>query len=389
MHTSNVAQRLYLDALISYPRTSSQKLPPAIGYKTIIGKLAKMPSYATQASELLSKAVLKPHEGERVDPAHPAIYPTGHMLDKPLGTSERNVFDLIVCRFMATFGETAIRQTVRATVNINGNKFHLSGVRTLKEGWIKFYKPYARVNDVILPQLIQGQEVIVKRLVVKDDFTKPPPRYNPRSLLLKMEKENIGTKATRAATIQTLQDRKYVCGTSNYVASDLGLEIAETLTNFCPAIISPELTRNLEQEMSEIQEGKQTKEAVLLNAISILKPVMSQLKEKESVIGQRLSETLKKSRFEERTVGPCPKCAEGKLVIIRSKKTGKRFVGCTNYFDTKCNVTFPLPQRGIIKPLSSPCKSCGFPMINVWLREKRSWKLCLNPDCPAKREGKL
>jgi DNA topoisomerase-1 len=141
--------------------------------------------------------------------------------------------------------------------------------------------------------------------------------------------------------------------------------------------------------MSEIQEGKQTKEAVLRNATSILKPVMSQLKEKELVIGQRLSETLKKTRLEERTVGLCPKCADGKLVILHSQKTGKRFVGCTNYFDAKCNVTFPLPQRGIIKPLSSPCKNCGSPVINVWLREKRSWKLCLNLDCPTKRKNKL
>ncbi len=389
MRTSSIAQRLYLDVLISYPRTSSQKLPPTIGYKTILAKLAKMPSYAKQASELLSKPVLKPNEGERFDSAHPAIYPTGSRLDKPLDAAERNVFDLIVRRFMAVFGEPAIRQSIKATVSVNGNRFHLSGVRTLREGWIKLYAPYAQVKDVFLPPLSQGQTVTVKQVVLKNDFTKPPPRFNPRSLLLKMEKENIGTKATRAATMQTLLDRKYVCGTGNLAVSDLGFEVAEILTNYCPTIVSPELTRSLEQEMDAIQEGKETKDVVLQNAVSILKPVMSELKEKESVIGQRLSETLKKARLEERTVGKCPKCREGKLVILRSQKTGKRFVGCTNYFEGKCNVTFPLPQRGAIKPLRSLCKSCGSPTINVWLRGKHSWKLCLNPDCPAKGESKL
>ncbi len=108
-----------------------------------------------------------------------------------------------------------------------------------------------------------------------------------------MEKENIGTKATRAATIQTLQDRKYVCGTGNFAVSELGFEVAEILSNYCPTIVSPELTRSLEQEMDDIQEGKETKEAVLQNAVSILKPVMSELKAKESEIGQRLSGTLK------------------------------------------------------------------------------------------------
>ena len=85
MRTSNAAQHLYLDALISYPRTSSQKLPPAIGYETILRKIAKVPAYSKQATELLSKTILKPNEGEKSDPAHPAIYPTGNMPEKSLG----------------------------------------------------------------------------------------------------------------------------------------------------------------------------------------------------------------------------------------------------------------------------------------------------------------
>ncbi len=137
--------------------------------------------------------------------------------------------------------------------------------------------------------------------------------------------------------------------------------------------------------MSEIQQGKETKETVLQNAVEILKPVTLELKEKESVIGLQLSQALQKARLEEKTVGACPKCADGKLVILRSKKTGKRFVGCTNYFEGKCKVSFPLPQSGTIKPLNTPCKSCGSPMLRVFLRGKKSWKLCLNPSCPSKR----
>ncbi len=388
MQTSSIAQRLYLDALISYPRTSSQKLPAAIGYKTILQKLAKIPIYAKPAAELLAKPVLTPSEGEKIDSAHPAIYPTGNIQEKPLGNAERNIFDLIVRRFLAVFGEPAVRESVKATLLVNGNKFSLNGVRTLRKGWIRLYEPYAQVKDVVLPPLNQGQTVAVQRMVLKNNFTKPQPRYNPRSLLLKMEKENIGTKATRAATIQTLQDRKYVFGTGNMAVSELGFEVAEILTNYCPTVVSPEMTRNIEQEMADIQEGKETKDTMLHNAVSILKPVISALSENELAIGQQLSETLQKARLEERTVGECPKCGDGKLVILRSQKTGKRFVGCTNYFKGKCNVTFPLPQRGPLKPLKSPCKSCGYPVINVWLRGRHSWKLCLNPNCPAKGERK-
>ena len=387
MRTSNIAQHLYLDALISYPRTSSQKLPPAIGYKAVLTKLAKMPAYGKHAAELLSKSVLRPNEGEKADPAHPAIYPTGNLPEKPLGAAERNIFDLIIRRFMAVFGEPAIRQSVKVTVSVNGNHFHLNGIHTLSEGWLRFYKPYVQLKDVTLPPLTEGQKIIVKRAVVKNNFTKPPARFNPRSLLLKMEKEDIGTKATRAAIIQTLYDRKYLYGTDSLVISDLGFEVSKILAEYCPTVISPELTRNLEEKMNEIQQGKETKETVLQNAVEILKPVLLELKGKESVIGVQLSQALKKARLEEKIVGACPKCADGKLVILRSKKTGKRFVGCTNYFEGKCNVTFPLPQSGNVKPLKTTCKSCGFPILRVYLKGKRSWKLCLNPNCPQKERA--
>ena len=123
---------------------------------------------------------------------------------------------------------------------------------------------------------------------------------------------------------------------------------------------------------------------VLQDTIEILKPVTEKLKEKEQVIGERLSQAMQKARLEERVIGACPICQNGKLVILRSRKTGKRFIGCTNYFEGKCRTAFPLPQRGLVKPLGSSCKSCGWPTVRVWLKGKRPWNLCLNPECPAK-----
>jgi DNA topoisomerase-1 len=387
MRTSNIAQRLYMDALISYPRTSSQKLPSAIGYRTILEKLSKASAYSKQATELLSKPYLKPNEGEKTDLAHPAIFPTGNLPDNPVATPESKIFDLIIHRFMAVFGEPAFRQTVKVTVSVNGKCFCLNGIRTLSEGWLRFYRPYVEVKDKVLPPLNEGQKITVKQVSMKQNFTKPPTRYNPRSLLLKMEKEEIGTKATRAGIIQTLYDRKYLSGTCSIVVSDLGFEVIEILTQYCPTVISPELTRRLEQEMNQIQEGTKTKEAVLKSTVKVLKPVILMLKSKQSVIGSQLSDALKKAQLKERLVGACPKCADGDLVILRSRKTGKRFVSCTNYFEGKCNLTFPLPQNGAIKPLGSTCNSCGSPTVCVLTKGRTPWKLCLNPACPSEPES--
>jgi DNA topoisomerase-1 len=136
--------------------------------------------------------------------------------------------------------------------------------------------------------------------------------------------------------------------------------------------------------MKEIQQDNETKQNVLQNAIEALKNVTSELKEKETKVGAKLSQRLQKSKLKERTIGSCPKCSDGKLVILRSKKTGKRFVGCTNYFEKKCNTAFPLPQTGTVKPSRSVCKSCGSPIVAVYLSSKRLWRLCLNPNCPSK-----
>jgi DNA topoisomerase-1 len=170
------------------------------------------------------------------------------------------------------------------------------------------------------------------------------------------------------------------------VVTDLGLEVVDVLNEFCPAVVSLELTRKLEERMGAIQQGSETRENVLRDTIDILKPVAEQLKENERLIGERLSQALMKSRLEERVVGACPVCKSGQLVILRSKTSGKRFIGCTNYFEGTCKTSFPLPQKGIVKPTGNACKSCGYPMVLVWIGSKRPWNLCVNPLCPTKKK---
>jgi DNA topoisomerase-1 len=306
--------------------------------------------------------------------------------ERILNSFERNIWNLVVRRFMAAFGDPAMEQTVKATVSINGDRFLLEGRETLEDGWIRFYQPYANSMDVHLPPMVAGQEVNVEKIASHDEFTRPPPRYNPGSLLKRMQKENLGTKATRAGIIQTLYDRKYIAE-ERMVVSNLGFEVVAVLQKHCPTVLSSKMTAGLEEKMSEIQEKKETRQNVVNGTIETLKPIIEKLKEKEAVIGEQLSHALQDAELEKRTVGACPACKTGKLIIIYSRKSSKRFVGCTNYFTATCKTAFPLPQKGGVKPLGTNCKSCGSPTVRVWMRGKRSWKLCLNPECPLKKGG--
>ncbi len=183
---------------------------------------------------------------------------------------------------MAVFGEPAIQRSMKVTISIEGNQFQLNGKQTLEEGWLRFYQPYVRTEETSLPPMKEGQKVSVKRVILENKFTNPPPRYNPSSLLRKMEEEEIGTKATRAGIIQTLYDRKYI-REEKIVVTDLGFEVIDVLKKYCPTVVSSELTRNLEERMNEIQQGRETRENVLHEAIEILKPVTMKLKEKEKI----------------------------------------------------------------------------------------------------------
>src|SRR4030042_644174 len=142
------------------------------------------------------------------------------------------------------------------------------------------------------------------RIWSNDRFTEPPPHYNPSSLLREMEKAEIGTKATRAEIIQTLSDRGYVEG-EHMTVTHLGFEVANILENYCPAVVSTPLTRELEKRMAKILENKEKRENVVTEVVGVLEPILETLKHKELELGQQLGTVIRGARLDERTGGAC------------------------------------------------------------------------------------
>ena len=383
--TLRAAERLYLEALISYPRTSSQRLPPSIDLAEVLKGLRRRSDYADLAERLLSKPVLRPRQGRKDDPAHPAIYPTGNLPGK-LSRPQSRVYDLVCRRFMATLGDSAVRLRVNAEVDVEGHLFRLKGSRIIELGWMLFYKPYVKEKEVVLPALRMGQVLPIVRLDAVRKHTKPPFRFNPSSLLKLMEDEEIGTKATRTDIIDTLFKRGYVEGRPVRI-TDLGFAIVETLSRYCPDILSVEMTRRLEGELERIEVGEAPSQAVVHGSIETLTPILREFKAKEGLIGVEINEALREVQVRANVLGPCPVCKTGEIRLIRNKQTGKRFAGCSNYFNGTCSTSFPLPQKGKIQATGRSCPSCGAPIIRVIRRGRRPWELCINFDCPSKAGG--
>ena len=379
--TLQVAERLYLGAMISYPRTGSQKLPN-LDFGRLLSKIGAVPGYSSIVSEILSRGSLHPTEGQGTDPAHPAIYPTGESANRPLSVEERKLFDLVVRRFLSCFGEDAVRETKSIEISVGDHRFVIEKMRVLAPGWMRFAVGGGAVSEsVATTALHEGDPLEVETVAVEELLRAHPTRFNQATLLERMEKEEVGTKATRADIVATLLDRGYVSGQA-LIPTELGFAVVEAMREFCPQIVSTRLTRDIEAQLERIEESGDVGSGFLEDMLSTLLVQLREVRAHEGEIAGRMESSVPGRAVAQVVLGACPVCKEGRLLIIRSRKSGKRFVGCSNY-SKGCTASAPLPQRGTIKPTSTPCTSCGWPVVYARLG-RRPWRLCVNDRCPRK-----
>lgn len=370
--TQQIAQSLYESGLISYPRTSSQKYPAALGFRRLIEGLSKIKGFEI-AAKLLEKSKLMPRQGKKDDPAHPAIYPTG-LSPRSLNKQEEKIYGLIAHRFLAVFGDSAVLQSTAVEVRLGSQPYSFEAMKLLSRGWMEFY-PYVKFDEKALPEIVEGDALSVIKVEIKEGETKPPTRYNPASLIRELEAKGLGTKATRAEIVDTLYRRRYI-GEVPIKVIDAGIAVIEALEKYVPEIIDEELTRRFEEYVENIRLKKISKDTVLEEARAELMRILKAFKSKEKEIGQFLNKAFRE------VVGKCPDC-EGELRIVRSRKTGKSFVGCSNY--PECKTSFPLPQKTTVSPTDKVCGECGLPMVRMGFGRKKILR-CIDINCTSRQK---
>ncbi len=384
--TLQIAQDLYIEGLISYPRTSSQKLPKELNLKNILKELSKQNNYKEKVNYILEKTNVKPKEGKKEDPAHPSIYPTG-LIPKNLKKEHSKVYDLIVKRFLAVFGKPAIREFNKITISINNYNFIIKGTRTIEKNWHELYEPYVRFEEIEVPKLNEKDIIDVKKVTNEEKETQPPKRYTDASIIKELEKRNIGTKATRAEIISQLRNRGYIVDKSIRV-TELGLKMIEILKEELPDIIDERMTREFEEEMEKIRTFETKPEDIINKAIDILKRILKDFKDRELEVGKKLAEASKIVMERLKTIAPCPNCENGHLVIKYSKKVKKNFIACNNY--PNCKTIFNIPQYKHIKSLEeNAVDKDGKIWVLVGNSENNLRKICINQETPEEEEKEL
>ena len=376
--TLQIAQSLYLNGSISYPRTSSQKLPDSIAYKDILSRISEK----YNVKKLITRT--KPIEGKKTDPAHPSIYPTGNF--QILSGEDEKIYDLIARRFLALFCDDAVIDRKTVKIEIGGLKFSENGSSVMKKTWLEIYP--VKMTEKEIPDINGEVEILGLRNEEKE--TQPPRRFTQASIISELEKRNLGTKATRSSILETLYDRGYIKEKS-IEATPLGISLIETLEKYSPIITDEKLTREFEKEMEKITGAKtgflEKEEAVISKAKETIKKIADQFEKNEKEIGKELvaaNDNLVQKQREENILSLCPLCKKGNLIINYSKKNRRFFIACNAY--PNCKNTYSLPPNSLIKRANKECEKCGFPMVISIRKGKRPWILCFNSKCETNEE---
>ncbi|MEI6731553.1 MAG: DNA topoisomerase I [archaeon] len=376
--TLKTAQKLYIEGLISYPRTSSQKIPKEIEPKKILDILKKRYKEAKIANRA------QPVEGEKSDPAHPSIYPTGE--PAKLSGNEEKLYNLIVKRFISAFCPDAKTMNKRVKLTANDLDFTASGLSIVDKGWTAIYP--ITFEERTVPTL--NGKVKVDKIQFDEKETQPPKRFSPTSLITLLEKKNLGTKSTRSSIVDTLFNRGYLDGTS-IKATALGKKMIESLQEHAPIIINEDLTRSLEEQMEKIQHSssnlEKMEQEVIEKAKETIKDVSALFKRDEAQIGKELESCIKEQRtqqYESNLLNPCKTCNVGNLRIMYSKKTRRYFISCSNY--PACTQIYSLPGNALIKKSDKVCEFDQFPKLLAIRKGRRPWEFCFNPECKIEKE---
>lgn len=373
-----IAENLYTQGFISYPRTDNTVYPESINLQEVASSLSGYQKVSEYVAMLLQKKKLTPTRGKKQTTDHPPIYPTG-IIPESLKPEEEKIYELIVRRFLATLSDPANYESQKAEIDVDGETFFIRGFHLLQAGFLAVY-PYKTHKEEEIPPLSEGDIVKVTDKELLEKETQPPARYTQARLIKLMEELGLGTKATRHQIIQNLYERGYITG-NPVQATEVGIAVSETLQSHMERIATPQMTAELEKEMDEIAEGRKEKEDVVTVSREMLLGVLDELEGKKEKVGERII----RGAISDQIIGMCPQCG-GNIVVRKSAKTKKRFLGCSRY--PECSVTFPLPQKGAVYSEGRECEYCGTPLVRIINKGRRPWIICPNMKCPSKEDIK-
>ena len=374
--TMRLAESLYMAGFISYPRVDNTVYPATLDLRATAAALKEVAAYAPFVDSLLKTPKLHATRGKTETTDHPPIYPTAAASTDKLSAEEWKLYNLVARRFLATLSTAAVIEGTKVTLDVSGEEFIARGDVLVKPGFRAIY-PYGLKKDDQLPRLVEGQVVAFLGASCTWKQTEPPARYSQGRLIQEMEKAGLGTKSTRHSIIERLLEVRYIQN-DPVEPTQLGIAVIDALGTFAPHITTPEMTAVLEDEMSAIAAGEDTRDRVVKHSRLLLAEIMDELLPRKNEVGEALHDAV----AADTRVGVCPACGKD-LLLKSSVKTRSNFIGCSGW--PECDVSFPVPQ-GKIESVEPVCSVCGKPQIKIIQFRQKPVTRCVDPACTSNRE---
>jgi DNA topoisomerase-1 len=307
----DIAEDLYQEGLISYPRTDTTIYPPTLNLRAIAAKFAaheELGEYVRKV--ILSAPQLRVKQGKESDGAHPPIYPLRYAsrdeVVKRFGLEGWKLYDLVVRHFLATLSPPMVVEDQSVEVEIARIKLKAEGLKVLEPGYTIVY-PFERPQESALPHVERGAQAEVLSVKVVEAETRPPPYLSEAELLRLMRKYGIGTDATMQDHIHTNVERNYFkIVRKQCIPTPLGRAVIAALSEVAPEVVSPEVRGRMEAMLKAIAEGAKDPEEVVQAVKKEFYTYLLRLKSAEEKIAPILLSAVK-AVYQPSRGSPAPK----------------------------------------------------------------------------------
>jgi DNA topoisomerase-1 len=385
-----VMNDLYLNKIITYPRTDSDIYKETFDHSSRIKKFSSHPVYGSWSGKLLSNNRITPTKGNIDAGDHPPITP---LLSLELRSSkfqnklQAKVYDILARHYLALFGDNASESKVHLKLSIKEEIFNSKLISLVSEGFLeiapflkKKYDPMIQISHNLIP---------IQRILLNEKKTKPPPEYSDTTLLKLMEKHNLGTKSTRPVIIEILENRDYIVRTRrSYKITELGIFLIERLEKVWLPFLRPKFTGMIENLLEDIKSGKKSKDIVIQIMREIFLRLFDKFRNSKSKIISKIDnldlntfqKNINNERNARKTTSKCPFCNKEVMKLV-TPKGKRRFLVCLN---ENCEKKYlSVPKTGRIYILNdSFCSKCGFNIFKIYTKKKnKSFHYYLCPRC--------
>ncbi|XP_062444554.1 DNA topoisomerase 3-alpha isoform X2 [Rhea pennata] len=346
--TMRIAEKLYTQGFISYPRTETNIFPKELNLSALVQQQTQDPNWGAFAQRILDQGGPTPRSGTKSDQAHPPIHPTKYTAN--LQGNEQRLYEFIVRHFLACCSQDAKGQETTVEIDIAKERFIAQGLMILARNYLEVY-PYEKWSDKVIPIYQKGSRFQPTTVEMVDGETSPPSLLTEADLIALMEKHGIGTDATHAEHIETIKLRMYVGLTADqrFLPGHLGMGLVEGYDSMGYEMSKPDLRAELEADLKQICEGKKDKLAVLQQQVQKYKQVFIEAVARANKLDQALAQYFGQATeiAEQEEVYPampvsirkCPQCNND--MVLKTRKNGGFYLSCMGYPACKTAVWFP------------------------------------------------